>query len=426
MLKICSWNINGIRSLSKPLKRHLDALNADVICFQETKATFVPGSAENINGLRDIDFEGRLVIVQLETSENGRLLSIISVYCPRVDPEKADRVIYRDKFLERLKFTVIKLISGGSHVVIAGDFNICHKPIDHCCLSDYKNLPRGPIEWLDSMLIESQQLEGPRPSVSMVDLFRLAYPERSEAFTCWSVQTGARKTNYGTRIDYILCDKDLVGTFRKGDVVADIMPEVEGSDHCPVWALLPVTVPTGRTSLPPLCTHFWPQCQKRQLQLSSFLKSVALEKKTQTPIGNVVSKRTKVLTNTDSKKRCKQSLLNFCSNTIEISSKSAGINDQAPMRPERDGDACQRCPEFELANRERQNAAAQQWRSLLDCGKKAPKATVPLCVGHREPCVSRQVKRPDSKHRGREFWACARPIGAPTNPLARCNTFIWK
>uniref|UniRef100_A0A5K3EHL7 exodeoxyribonuclease III n=1 Tax=Mesocestoides corti TaxID=53468 RepID=A0A5K3EHL7_MESCO len=163
MLKICSWNINGIRSLSKPLKRHLDALNADVICFQETKATcdlpaeycrvdgynayfahcktksgysgvcifcrepvrpisafddlcaVVPGSAENINGLRDIDFEGRLVIVQLETSENGRLLSIISVYCPRVDPEKADRVIYRDKFLERLKFTVIKLISGGRY-----------------------------------------------------------------------------------------------------------------------------------------------------------------------------------------------------------------------------------------------------------------------------------------------------------------------
>lgn len=86
---------------------------------------------------------------------------------------------------------------------------------------------------------------------------------------------GARQTNYGSRVDYILFDKSLVGLFiEKDKSIADIMPHIKGSDHCPVWAKVPLSISANEAgSLPPLCSHFWPQCQKRQLTLSQFLKS---------------------------------------------------------------------------------------------------------------------------------------------------------
>ena len=88
-----------------------------------------------------------------------------------------------------------------------------------------------------------------------VDTFRHFHPTRSHAFTCWNTLIGARKTNYGTRIDYILADRSLA---TEQFVTADIMPEMEGSDHCPVWGQLSCTLlPSSKT--PPLCTRYLPE-----------------------------------------------------------------------------------------------------------------------------------------------------------------------
>jgi len=103
-----------------------------------------------------------------------------------------------------------------------------------------------------------------------VDTFRHFHPTRTNAFTCWSTLTGARQTNYGTRIDYIFADCQLA---KDHFVAADIMPEVEGSDHCPVWGqlscpLLPSSKP------PPLCTRYLPEFAGKQQKLSRFLVKV--------------------------------------------------------------------------------------------------------------------------------------------------------
>lgn len=87
------------------------------------------------------------------------------------------------------------------------------------------------------------------------------------------------------------------------------MPEVEGSDHCPVWALLPLTLPINANSpLPPLCSHFWPQCQKRQLFLFSFLKKV---EKTDVFTGVTVGGRYNPLSDVPKRKKLKQTRLDF-------------------------------------------------------------------------------------------------------------------
>ncbi|EUB64184.1 DNA-(apurinic or apyrimidinic site) lyase [Echinococcus granulosus] len=334
MLEVCSWNVNGIRSFAKPFKSHLDMLNADIIRLQETKAGNYsrvagydayfsackkrPGYSgvcvfcreplrpvQAYDGLRDkhieidndLDAEGRGVIVQFETEIYGKLLSIINVYRPRVDPEDEGRAKYRERFLKLLEFVISKLIADGS----------------------------------------------------------LPHPIRPEAFTCWNLRNGAGKTNYGTRIDYIFYDKELANLLPTCEATADIMPEVEGSDHCPVWAVLPLTLPANANlPLPPLCSHFWPQCQKRQLLLLSFLKK---DEETGVFIEVTVDGRVNPLSDAHKCRRLKQTRLDFC---------------------------------------------------------------------HGEPCVCHRVKPKSSQHRGHEFWVCARPVGAPDNLLARCNTFIWK
>ena len=98
----------------------------------------------------NVDAEGRSVILQFKTNQDGKLLSVISVYCPHVDPENLERAKFKDDFLNLLELVVSELIASGrcvnqfcvtfnfSYVVLAGDLNICHKPIDHFSLTDYQ------------------------------------------------------------------------------------------------------------------------------------------------------------------------------------------------------------------------------------------------------------------------------------------------
>lgn len=111
---------------------------------------------------------------------------------------------------------------------------------------------------------------GPIHRGKFVDTFRYFHPTRTSAFTCWSTLTGARQTNYGTRIDYIFADCLLA---KEKFVAADIMPEVEGSDHCPVWAQLSCSLlPSSKP--PPLCTRYLPEFTGKQQKLSRFLVKV--------------------------------------------------------------------------------------------------------------------------------------------------------
>ena len=127
--------------------------------------------------------------------------------------------------------------------------------------------------WLDEFLADPGSLDSSVTEFDyvgrgkhFVDTFRLFHPDQVEAYTNWCTVTGARATNYGQRIDYILADKWLaLNAFE--DCI--IMPEVEGSDHCPVKASLKwMFVPSDKYS--PMCTKFYPEFSGRQQKLTMF------------------------------------------------------------------------------------------------------------------------------------------------------------
>ncbi|XP_053281657.1 DNA-(apurinic or apyrimidinic site) lyase 2 [Pleuronectes platessa] len=348
-MKIVTWNINGIRTFRGGIKQALDALDADIICVQETKvtrdlldersaivdgynsyfsysrgrsgysgvATYCKDSAtpfaaeEGLTGLLTshegavgcygdhaefsteelqlLDNEGRAIITQhrIMCQEKVQTVTVINVYCPRADPEKPERKLFKLQFYKLLQCRAEAVLKDGSHVIVLGDVNTSHRPIDHCDPSDIEDFGEHPgRKWLNGFLhgakqeedrneveLDEESEETPTDPVhggKFVDTFRYFHPTRTNAFTCWSTLTGARQTNYGTRIDYIFADCQLA---KEQFVTADIMPEVEGSDHCPVWGqlscpLLPNSKP------PPLCTRYLPEFAGKQQKLSRFLVKV--------------------------------------------------------------------------------------------------------------------------------------------------------
>ncbi|XP_035242830.1 DNA-(apurinic or apyrimidinic site) lyase 2 isoform X1 [Anguilla anguilla] len=350
-MKIVTWNINGIRTFKGGIKKALDLLDADIICFQETKvtrdlldertavvdgynsyfsfsrgrsgysgvATFckdrvAPFAAEegltglltshdgsvgcygdqsqfSMEELQMLDNEGRAVITQHKVmcQNQEKTLTVLNVYCPRADPEKPDRKLFKLQFYRMLQNRAEALLGAGSHVIVLGDVNTSHRPIDHCDPDDLESFEDNPgRKWLNNFLFgkaEGEGLEkeegdrevGPESQEpggcgggKFVDTFRHFHPTRPNAFTCWSTLTGARQTNYGTRIDYIFADRPLA---EEHFLSADIMPDVEGSDHCPVQGRLCCS-PLQSPRCPPLCTRFMPEFAGRQQKLSRFLVQV--------------------------------------------------------------------------------------------------------------------------------------------------------
>ena len=103
-------------------------------------------------------------------------------------------------------------------------------------------------------------------SAKFVDTFRYFHPSRRDSFTCWRTTTGARATNYGTRIDYIFCDIPLVTT---AFTECEIRPDIDGSDHCPVVATLNVAC-LASSVCPKLCTKYMPEFAGRQQKLLTY------------------------------------------------------------------------------------------------------------------------------------------------------------
>ncbi|XP_056130895.1 DNA-(apurinic or apyrimidinic site) lyase 2 [Lampris incognitus] len=342
-MKIVTWNVNGLRTFKGGFKNALDSLDADVICVQETKvtrdllgdraamvdgynsyfsfsrgrsgysgvATYCKDSAapfaaeEGLTGLLTnheetvgcygdhaeftseelqlLDNEGRAVITQhrMMCQDQVKLVAIVNVYCPRADPEKPERKRFKMQFYRLLQCRAEAILEAGSHVIVLGDVNTSHRPIDHCDPTDIDDFEENPgRKWLNRFLHSNgeEQLEeesgvtsaDPIHSGKFVDTFRYFHPTRTNAFTCWSTLTGARQTNYGTRIDYVFADYQLA---KEQFLAADIMPEVEGSDHCPVWGELRCTL-LASSKLPSLCTCHLPEFAGKQQKLSRFLVKV--------------------------------------------------------------------------------------------------------------------------------------------------------
>lgn len=249
-MRIVSWNVNGIRAAYK--KGLLDFIRrdgADVVCLQETKAEVdqlpkdlisVPGYRSNFVSsmekkgysgvgayIRDerartvagmgsprFDVEGRVQAIHLDD------LVIFNVYFPngKASPE---RLRYKMDFYEEFMKVARRTVDEGRHVVVCGDVNTAHREIDLARPKENERtsgfLPEER-QWIDRFL-----------DAGFIDTFRM-FDGSPERYTWWDMKTRARERNVGWRIDYFFVDQGLKGRCRD----AFILPEVQGSDHCPI------------------------------------------------------------------------------------------------------------------------------------------------------------------------------------------------
>jgi exodeoxyribonuclease-3 len=249
-VKLLSWNVNGIRAVEKDGKfsNWMKAEDADIVCVQEIKAfpeqvgglllhsgkyqahwnsakkpgysgTAVfskhePLSVQNGIGIREIDDEGRVLVVEYKD------FTLLNCYFPNSQRDHA-RLDYKLFFCKSfLKFTE-KLRKSGKNVLICGDLNIAHKEIDlRNPKANEKNAGFLPEEraWMDDFL-----------EAGYVDTFRKFTPDPGH-YTWWSYRPGVRDRNIGWRLDYWLTNQE----FEKRVKSSIIQPNVMGSDHCPV------------------------------------------------------------------------------------------------------------------------------------------------------------------------------------------------
>ncbi|XP_059536433.1 DNA-(apurinic or apyrimidinic site) endonuclease 2 isoform X1 [Myotis daubentonii] len=508
MLRVVSWNINGIRSplqaeepnscTTMAMARVLDKLGADILCLQETKvtrdalteplaiiegynsyfsfsrnrsgysgvATFCKDGAtpvaaeEGLSGLlasqngdvgcygntdefsqeelRALDNEGRALLTQhkIRTWDGKeKILTIINVYCPHADPGRPERLTFKMRFYRLLQIRAEALLAAGSHVIILGDLNTAHRPIDHWDAVNLECFEEDPgRKWLDGLL-SKLDCQGGSHVGAFIDTYRCFHPKQERAFTCWSTITGARRLNYGSRIDYVLGDRTLVI-----DTLQDsfLLPEVMGSDHCPVGAVLNVSsVPAKQC--PPLCTRFLPEFSGTQLKILHFLvhpkqepvsKQSVLQLSNQTQ-GQMRQNKAHVRSIRPRPSRAGSSkgqkkLINYfqpsssrlqASTNLELPNLHALVTPKIPedkvMGKGVEGQA------KDAEAKDEKELRTSFWKSVL--GGPLP---MPLCGGHGEPCVMRTVKKA-GPNQGRHFYMCSRPRGPSTDPSSRCNFFLW-
>lgn len=252
-MNIISFNVNGIRAITaKTFLSDMQALNPDVICLQETKATVEqvnetlasmtdyhvfaneaerkgysgtailtkskPLSVTYDMGIAEHDHEGRIVCAEYNA------FYLVTVYVPNSGSELA-RLGYRQQW-DRDFLSYLKGLESVKPVLVCGDFNVAHRAIDLARPKENYNKAAGYMqEEIDGMDAFEQ--------AGLLDTFRVLHPEGVK-YSWWSYRAGARQNNIGWRIDYFLTSQSFLPNIKK----ADILTQVMGSDHCPVMVEL--------------------------------------------------------------------------------------------------------------------------------------------------------------------------------------------
>ena len=248
-MKVISYNVNGIRAaLTKDFKSWLSAENPDVLCLQETKAQpeqidtmlfaelgytsflhsaekkgysgvaiLTKTSPDNVvvgMGNQRYDAEGRVIRADFGD------LSIISVYIPS-GSSGDERQTFKMDFLEAFLPFIQELLKTRPNLIVSGDYNICHKPID----INHPERQKG----VSGFLPEEREWVDRFESIGMVDTFRV-FDQSAEKYSWWSYRGGARFRNAGWRIDYHWVSEPLRSRLNSASILSDIVH----SDHCPV------------------------------------------------------------------------------------------------------------------------------------------------------------------------------------------------
>ncbi|MDP2665259.1 MAG: exodeoxyribonuclease III [bacterium] len=250
-MKLVSWNVNGLRSLAKDgyWETFLKTAKPDIFCLQETKANpeqlteqflspagysaffsscqvrkgysgvalyskVEPRSVIYGMGVKEFDQEGRFIGAEYDD------LWLLNAYFPN-GGKGPERIDYKLRFYDAFLAFAEKL-RRQKPVIFCGDVNTAHEEVDLAEPEKYKNSTGFLLEeraWIDEVI-----------SAGYEDSFRHFHPNTKDAYSYWDLFTRARDRNDGWRIDYFF----VASEFMKRIKGAFILPDIYGSDHCPV------------------------------------------------------------------------------------------------------------------------------------------------------------------------------------------------
>jgi exodeoxyribonuclease-3 len=259
-MKLISWNVNGIRAVHKKglfapfIKEH----RPDILCLQETKAmqgqaeVDLSGYEEYWNSAQKKGYSGTAIFTKEkplavvndlpkevckkyklheddygDPNTEGRVIAaefkdfyVVTVYTPN-SKDDLSRIPLRHKKWDPAFLDYVKKLDKKKPVIFCGDLNVAHteddlaRPKENVGLKGFTDEEREGVE----RMIEA----------GFADTFRL-FRKGNGHYTWWSHFANARARNVGWRIDYVFVSKKLAPKIKK----AYLLPDVIGSDHCPV------------------------------------------------------------------------------------------------------------------------------------------------------------------------------------------------
>lgn len=257
MLKLYSWNVNGLRAVHRKgiFLDWLERTQPDILCLQETKCRPEQLSEEVLHppgyytywavaerggysgvalyskrpplsvqvglGIPEFDSEGRTLVADYGD------YALVNAYFPNGSRDHVRvpfKMQYKADFLEYIE----RLRQAGQSVIFCGDVNTAHRPIDLARPRQNQNTTGFlPIEreWLDRVIERGY-----------LDAYRTLHPDTAGAYTWWAQVTYSRQKNVGWRLDYFFVSDDFWACV----LDASIHPDVSGSDHCPISLTLDI------------------------------------------------------------------------------------------------------------------------------------------------------------------------------------------
>lgn len=250
VMKIASWNVNGIRAIvKKDFAKSIAEINPDILCLQETKAqksevekaliSFLEKYNLFINEAEKKGYSGTAILTKSQPlqvtyginnpdfDQEGRVICaeynsfyFVTVYTPnagqglkRLDFKHAWDIAFKE---------YIQALDGKKPVVICGDLNVAHQAID------LKNDKSNYNKTAGYTQIEIDNFSNLLQS-GFIDVYRYFYPDKIQ-YTYWSYRFKARERNTGWRIDYFLVSQRIIDKVEK----VEILDSYYGSDHCPI------------------------------------------------------------------------------------------------------------------------------------------------------------------------------------------------
>lgn len=255
-LKICSWNVDGLRAWIK--KKGLDWVKEetpDILCLQETKCSekklpaelqelpglchqywSAPSDKEGYSGVgllsrqrpvkvsygigeEEHDQEGRVIVAEFDT------FVLVTAYVPNAGRGLV-RLEYRQRWDEAFR-KFLKGLASRKPLVLCGDLNVAHEEID------LRN-PKGNKKNAGFTPQEREGFGELLQAVPLTDSFRHLYPTTAYAYTFWTYMMNARSKNVGWRLDYFLVSHSLLPALCDSKIRSKAL----GSDHCPITLYL--------------------------------------------------------------------------------------------------------------------------------------------------------------------------------------------